>query len=343
MRLHRDPARPTTVPDRDRHGVRQPRPRLDPAAPRPTTARSRCRDVTSGRACFGLWGPRARDILAPLTRDDVSDAAFPYLTARQITVGRVPVLALRVTYVGELGWELYAADRVRAGAVGHAVGGRPASTASSPAATGRSTRSGSRRATASGRATSPRTRRRSRRVSGSRSRLDKGVDFIGREALVAAKAAGPRKRLRCLVLDDPRSVALGNEPVRVDGDDRRPGDDAAATGSRSSARSPMPTCRPDRAAIGTRGEVEVFGEWVGFEVVARAALRPGRRADPIVSDSTPAAFGPDWSASCAAATADELGAGWPSPWPAATRPTTIALAALPARPRGHRPSPTGRS
>ena len=66
------------------------------------------RDVTSSRVCFGLWGPRARDILAPLTRDDVSDGAFPYLTAREISVGSVPLLALRVTYVGELGWELYA-------------------------------------------------------------------------------------------------------------------------------------------------------------------------------------------------------------------------------------------
>ncbi len=64
-------------------------------------------DRTSGLACLGLWGPRARDILAGCTRDDVSDAGFPYLTARRITVGNVPLLALRVTYVGELGWELY--------------------------------------------------------------------------------------------------------------------------------------------------------------------------------------------------------------------------------------------
>ena len=65
-------------------------------------------DVTSSRVCFGLWGPAARSILASVTVDDVSDAAFPYLGARSITVGAVPVLALRVTYVGELGWELYA-------------------------------------------------------------------------------------------------------------------------------------------------------------------------------------------------------------------------------------------
>ena len=64
-------------------------------------------DETSAYACFGLWGPRARDILQPLTTTDLSTASFPYLRARELAVGRVPCLALRVTYVGELGWELY--------------------------------------------------------------------------------------------------------------------------------------------------------------------------------------------------------------------------------------------
>ena len=81
------------------------------------------------------------------------------------------------------------------------------------------------------------------------------------------------RRLRCLVLDDPRAVALGNEPIRVDGRDRRPGDERAATASRSSARSRMPTCRPT-AAIGTRGEVELFGSWVGFEVMREPLYDP---------------------------------------------------------------------
>ena len=64
-------------------------------------------DVTSASACIGLWGPAARQILQPLTTTDVSNAAFPYMTAQQLAVGAVPCLALRVTYVGELGWELY--------------------------------------------------------------------------------------------------------------------------------------------------------------------------------------------------------------------------------------------
>ena len=65
------------------------------------------RDVTPAWACFGIWGPRSRDLLAPLTTQSLSNEEFPYMTAREITVADVPARALRVTYVGELGYELY--------------------------------------------------------------------------------------------------------------------------------------------------------------------------------------------------------------------------------------------
>jgi len=64
-------------------------------------------EVTDDWACIGLWGPRARDILQSATHDDVSNSAFPYLSARRLIVASAPLLAQRVTYVGELGWELY--------------------------------------------------------------------------------------------------------------------------------------------------------------------------------------------------------------------------------------------
>ena len=66
------------------------------------------RDVTGALACVGLWGPRARDVVARVSGDDWSNASFPYYTMRAIAIGEVPVHALRVSYVGELGWELYA-------------------------------------------------------------------------------------------------------------------------------------------------------------------------------------------------------------------------------------------
>ncbi len=64
-------------------------------------------DVTSGYGVLALMGPRARDILERVTRDDVSNAAFPFGTARTIGIHGCPVNALRITYVGELGWELH--------------------------------------------------------------------------------------------------------------------------------------------------------------------------------------------------------------------------------------------
>ena len=230
------------------------------------------RDITAARVCFGLWGPRARDILQPLTRDDLSNAAFPFLTAREITVGSVPLLALRVTYVGELGWELYAPTEY-----GRALwtalwdAGRPYGMVA-----------------AGYRAIDTLRIEKGYRVwssditpdetpfeagLGFAVALDKELEFIGRHALVTAKAAGPRKRLRCLVLDDPRSVCLGNEPVRVDGEvvGRVTSGGYGFAVERSIAYAYLP---PDRAAFGTRGEIEVFGDWIGFEVVREPLYDP---------------------------------------------------------------------
>ncbi|WP_054303914.1 FAD-dependent oxidoreductase [Gemmobacter sp. LW-1] len=64
-------------------------------------------DITSAHAVLSLMGPRARDILQAVTRADVSNAAFPFGTAQTIGIAGCPVLAMRVTYVGELGWELH--------------------------------------------------------------------------------------------------------------------------------------------------------------------------------------------------------------------------------------------
>jgi 4-methylaminobutanoate oxidase (formaldehyde-forming) len=230
------------------------------------------RDITAARVCFALWGPRARDILASVTRDDVSNAHFPYLTAREITVGSTPVLALRVTYVGELGWELYAPSDY----------GRSLWTTLWDAGSPHGLVAGGYRAIDALRL------EKGYRVwssditpdetpfeagLGFAVALDKEPEFLGRDALVAAKAAGPRVRLRCLVLDDALSVCLGNEPVRVRGEvvGRVTSGGYGFSVERSIAYAYLP---PDLAAIGTRGDIEVFGEWVGFEVAREPIFDP---------------------------------------------------------------------
>ena len=65
------------------------------------------RDETMEWACLPLWGPKARQVLQKITRDDVSNEAFPYLAAPFIDISGIPVWAQRVSYIGEFGWELY--------------------------------------------------------------------------------------------------------------------------------------------------------------------------------------------------------------------------------------------
>jgi len=65
-------------------------------------------DTTSAWCTVGVWGPRARDLVASTTSADMSHEGFPFARIRDIEIGPVPVLASRISYVGELGWELYA-------------------------------------------------------------------------------------------------------------------------------------------------------------------------------------------------------------------------------------------
>jgi 4-methylaminobutanoate oxidase (formaldehyde-forming) len=182
----------------------------------PTDGSVYINDITSSRTCFGLWGPRARDILQKVTRDNVSNAAFPYMTAKQITVGNIPALALRVTYVGELGWEFYApteygqqlwdtlwdaGQEFGLAAAGYKAidslrlekGYRYWSADITPDYTPFEAGLGFAVA------------------------LDKPADFIGKQALIEAKARGLTQKLCCLTLADPNTITFGSEPIRHDG------------------------------------------------------------------------------------------------------------------------------
>jgi glycine cleavage system T protein len=228
-------------------------------------------DVTSRYACLGLWGPRARDILQPLASADLGNEAFPYMRAREVAIGAVPCLALRVTYVGELGWELYcptefglqlwdalweagrghglvaggykAIDSLRL-EKGYRVWGADISPGDTPWEAGLEFAV----------------------------KLEKG-DFAGRDALVAAKERPPERRLACLVLADARSVALGSEPVRVDGRiaGRVTSGGYGYTVARSVAYAYVPAAAADP---GRPVEVEIFGEWIPGEVAAEPLYDP---------------------------------------------------------------------
>ncbi len=223
----------------------------------------RVSDVTSRWACFALWGPRARDVLSPLTPDPLD---FGYMTMRELAVGDVLVRALRVTFTGELGWELYCPTEFGAGlwralwAAGEPHG-----------------------LTAGGyRAIDTLRLEKGYRVWAADITPDEtpheaglgfcvrdDKDFVGREALAARELS---RRLRCLVLEDPRSVALGNEPVRVDGEiaGRVTTGGYGYTVGRSIAYAYLP---PEHE-VGTAVEVDIFGRWVAGEVAAEPLHDP---------------------------------------------------------------------
>lgn len=162
-----------------------------------------------------LAGPRARDVLAAVCSIDVSNAGFPFLTARELVVGLAPVLALRVSAVGELGYELYMTPEyqrhvydalVRAGQrlglrqfgaralnalrleKGYGAWGREYTQDYSPVEAGLE----------------------------HLIRIEK-PNFIGRDAALTQLAAAPRRKLRLLAIASPDPDPVGGEPVLCDG------------------------------------------------------------------------------------------------------------------------------
>ena len=223
----------------------------------------RVSDVTARWACFALWGPRARDVLQPLTPQPLD---FAYMTMRDLAVGDVPVRALRVTFTGELGWELYCPTEYGAGLWRTLwEAGEPHGLAA-----------GGYRAIDTLRLEKG-YRLWAADITADETPHEAGLgfcvrddkEFIGRDALAARAVA---KRLRCLVLEDPRSVALGNEPVRVAGAvvGRVTTGGYGYTVGRSIAYAYLP---PEHD-VGTAVEVDVFGRWVAGEVVAEPLFDP---------------------------------------------------------------------
>jgi 4-methylaminobutanoate oxidase (formaldehyde-forming) len=173
-------------------------------------------DVTSGLAVLGVMGPNSRALLARLTDADLSSAAFPFGTAQEIAIGYARARALRITYVGELGWELYVPSEFACSlfdglmAEGADLGLRPAglhvldscriekayrhwghdiTDEDTPLEAG----------------------------LGFACRLDKNQPFIGRDALLRQKEAGVTRRLVQFALEDPEPLLYHNEPIYRDG------------------------------------------------------------------------------------------------------------------------------
>lgn len=228
------------------------------------------REITAGTCVVGVWGPKARDLVSRLTAADLTNASFRYFRAKPLILGHVPVTALRVSYVGELGWELYTTadhglalwdalwaagqdlDVIAGGRSafaslrlekGYRLFGADMTTDDDPWEAG----------------------------LGWTVRMDKG-DFLGRAALEGRSDAAARRRLVPLVIEDAASVVMGKEPVRIDG--RPAGYVTSAAMGYTIGRPIAYAWLPPTATVGTAVTIDYFGERIPATVSAEPLVDP---------------------------------------------------------------------
>ena len=173
-------------------------------------------DVTSAYAVYGVMGPRSRELLSRLSRSDFSDKAFPFSTSREIDLGYATVRATRITYVGELGWELYVPAEFAVGAYEDLM----------DAGAGLGLVNAGYYAIESMRLEKA-YRAFGRELTADYNPVEAGltfacklstdISFLGREPVEKARADGPRRRLVSLVLPDPDVMIWGGELVLRNG------------------------------------------------------------------------------------------------------------------------------
>jgi glycine cleavage system aminomethyltransferase T/glycine/D-amino acid oxidase-like deaminating enzyme len=172
-------------------------------------------DVSSSYAVYGVMGPGSRHLLQQLTRSDLTDGAFPFAASRQIDLGHSTVRATRITYVGELGWELYVPTEFAVGVYEDLFGADvPLTGAGYYAINSLRLDKGYR---AFGAELTP---DHNPVEAGLRFTCKVGtdIDFVGRQAVERAVAEGPRRRLISFWLEDPEVMMWGGELVLRDGE-----------------------------------------------------------------------------------------------------------------------------
>src|SRR5487761_2181624 len=214
-------------------------------------------DITSTLACFGLWGPKAREILQSITTYDLDHKNFPFMHSRQITINATSLRATRITYVGELGWELYVPTESAAGVwdslieAGEKFGMKVCGY----------------RAIESLRLEKG-YRAWGVEISTETNPMEAGLEFaiafkkesfIGKDALLKGKE-NTRRKLVAILFDDIRQVPLGNEPIRVGeeiiGRVKSGGQGYSINKAIAYAYLPI-----EHSESGTDLDIEFFGEW----------------------------------------------------------------------------------
>jgi glycine cleavage system aminomethyltransferase T len=242
----------------------------------PDDAATTLTDLTDDVSTIGIWGPRARDVLASLTSEDVSDEGFGFLSCRELTVSSpsgsaIPVLASRISYVGELGWELYVAMD-RAAELWEALLEVGAPHGVVPAGIGVYGTTG--RIEKGYRAYGAELdSERSIVEAGMQRPKVKAADFVGKEAYLAQREAAPQAVLCTLTVDDHTSASgtkrymLGGEPILTrdgatltDGHGHHPYVTSAGSAPSLGKHVLLAYLPPEQAVIGTELAVSYMEE-----------------------------------------------------------------------------------
>jgi glycine cleavage system aminomethyltransferase T/glycine/D-amino acid oxidase-like deaminating enzyme len=232
------------------------------------------RDITGGTCCLGVWGPRARDLVSALSRDDFSNDGFKYFRCKQVRIAGVPVTAMRLSYVGELGWELYttAEHGLRLWDALWAEGQRHGVIAAGRAAFNSLRMEKGYRSWGTDMTTE-------------HNPFEAGLGFavraqkdgyVGCEALAGVSDDTVERRLVCLTIDDGQSVVLGSEPVLIDGEPA--GYITSAAFGHTVAAPIAYAWLPATAGVGTGVQIQYFNRRVAATVVAEPLVDPEMKA-----------------------------------------------------------------
>ncbi|VXB85587.1 Dimethylglycine oxidase [Arthrobacter sp. 9AX] len=228
-------------------------------------------DITGSTCCIGLWGPLAREVIGKVSADDLTNDGLKYFRTKEISVGGIPVTAMRLSYVGELGWELYTTaehglklwDLLFEAGREHGI-----------IAAGRGAFNSMRLEKGYRLWGTDMTSEHHPYESGLGFSVAKDkTGFVGAEALAARKEQPATRALRCLTVDDGTSIVLGKEPVYVNG---------SAAGYVTSAaygytvRKPIAYAwLPASVSEGDSVEIEYFGRRVAATVTPEPLFDPG--------------------------------------------------------------------
>jgi dimethylglycine oxidase len=228
------------------------------------------RDITGATCCIGLWGPRARDVVQALSHDDFSNENFKYFRTKPVRIAGIPVTAMRLSYVGELGWELYTSAEygLRLWDVLWAEGQKHQVIAAGRAAFNSLRIEKGYRAWGTDMTTehNPFEAGLGFAVSA------KKTDFVGYTALQGVSDSTIERRLRTVVIDDGVSVVMGNEPVFVD--DKPVGYVTSAAYGHTVGAPVAYAWLPASANEGTRIEIQYFDRRIPATVAAEPLVDP---------------------------------------------------------------------